>query len=814
VAAYLANPPQQWGGSLTGLLTSQASANGTPHLQGHVNVLETNQSFRHAQGSHALQGLIDGLSIGFRRPCPETLVTTIDLSSASLPASAQPARTRLIHALFFFSGFPALIYQLTWQRSLFRIFGVNTESVTIVVTAFMLGLGLGSLAGGWITRYRKIDALLLLGVIELATAAFGVGSLALFEQVGQLALHWSLPAAAAVNLLLVIVPTLLMGATLPILISHVARITGAIGSAVGTLYYVNTLGAGVACLLCVAVIFPFSGMHAAVWIAAAINVVVGVGALLARSTHRVHSEETDAPVSTQAGKPPILSLRFVAALAALGGFVSLSYEIFLFRTVSFASGSSSIAFALTLSAFLAGIAGGSHRAGKACESLAPAEALRKAVSELMWANLFGAAFLPLLTQSAWIGSGVIGVAIAMVYLIARQWGVLLPYLSQFGVAADERAGMRAALLYFSNIVGCAAGAILTGFVLTDQLGLRQISIVLLAIGSACTLLLIARLDAGARLRRAGAVILILLGGAACLPYLSDRLFENLQDKGKSDHAFAHVVENKSGVITVDTDGTVFGNGMYDGRFNTDLKHDRNAIIRPYALSLFHPAPRDVLMVGLSTGSWAQVLANNPAVASLTIVEINRGYLELIAQQPEVQTVLRNPKVTIVTDDGRRWLNRHPDKRFDAVVSNTTWHFRANATNLLSVEFLQLVRQHLKDGGIFFYNTTNSRRVQRTACLAFPFGARFNNHMVVSDTPIDWNYSRWRDILGSYSIDGKAEFDLTSADDRAQLVSLIHEYRKDGSMIEDCPTLLQQTADKERVTDDNMGTEWRAYFRSE
>lgn len=743
-------------------------------------------------------------------------MTTIDLSARSLRSSVRPARTRLIYALFFFSGFPALIYQLTWQRSLFRIFGVNTESVTIVVTAFMLGLGLGSLAGGWITRHRKIDALLLLGVIELATAAFGVGSLALFEQVGELALRWSLPAAAAVNLLLVIVPTLLMGATLPILISHIARISGEIGSAVGTLYYVNTIGASVACLLCVALIFPFTGMHAAVLIAAAINLVVGAGALLARGAWQNSGDMTETPIAAQVAKQPILELRFVMALAALGGFVSLSYEIFLFRIVSFASGSSSIAFALTLSAFLAGIAGGSHKAGKICETLAPPEALRKAVSELMWANLLGAAFLPLLTQSAWLGNGVLGVAFAMVYLIARQWGVLLPYLSQFGVAVDERAGMRAALLYFSNIVGCAAGAILTGFVLADHLGMREISIVLLAAGTACTLLLIARLACGGRSRRryAGTAILILLAGAASLPLLADRLFENLQAKHLSERAFTHVVENKSGVITVDADGTVYGNGMYDGRFNTDLKNDRNAIIRPYALSLFHPAPRDVLMIGLSSGSWAQVIANNPAVGSLTIVEINRGYLELIAQQPDVQAVLRNPKVTIVTDDGRRWLNRHPDRRFDAVVSNTTWHFRANVTNLLSTEFLQLVRRHLNPGGVFFYNTTNSRRVQRTACLAFPFGARFTNHMVVSDAPIAWDFARWRDVLGSYAIDGKAEFDLTKADDRAQLDFLVHEYGTEGSMIEDCKTLLQQTADKDPVTDDNMGTEWRVYFRSE
>src|SRR5476649_179179 len=108
-----------------------------------------------------------------------------------------------------------------------------------------------------------------------------------------------------------------------------------------------------------------------------------------------------------------------------------------------------------------------------------------------------------------------------------------------------------------------------------------------------------------------------------------------------------------------------------------------------------------------TGSWAQVIASNPDVASLTVVEINPGYLALIARSPQVASVLSNPKVTIVTDDGRRWLRANPGRHFDAIVSNTTWHFRASVTNLLSVEFLDLGRLHLNPGGIFFYNTTSS-----------------------------------------------------------------------------------------------------------
>src|SRR5689334_22336891 len=168
-------------------------------------------------------------------------VTTLEKTASVPRTSAAPSGIRILCVLFFFSGFPALIYQLTWQRSLFRVFGVNTESVIIVVAAFMLGLGIGSISGGWITRRYKIDALLLLGVIELSTAAFGVASLAIFESVGRLTLAWSLPIIALVNLLLVLIPTLLMGATLPILVSHLVRMSGQTGSAVGTLYYANTM---------------------------------------------------------------------------------------------------------------------------------------------------------------------------------------------------------------------------------------------------------------------------------------------------------------------------------------------------------------------------------------------------------------------------------------------------------------------------------------------------------------------------------------------------------------------------------------------
>ena len=336
----------------------------------------------------------------------------------------------------------------------------------------------------------------------------------------------------------------------------------------------------------------------------------------------------------------------------------------------------------------------------------------------------------------------------------------------------------------------------------------------MAAGLLCAALLIGALAIPRRekLLRAGFAAALGVLAILAVPRLSENVLEVLQWKGApAARSFAQIVENRSGIITVTDDGVVYGHGMYDGRFNTDLWHDNNGIVRPYALSLFHAAPHDVLMIGLSSGSWAQVIANNPDVAALTVVEINPGYLALIAKEPEVASVLSNPKVTIVTDDGRRWLRANPGRQFDAIVSNTTWHFRANTTNLLSAEFLDLVKRHLNRGGIFFYNTTDSDRVQRTGCLAFQYGARFTNHMVVSESPISFDPARWRRTLESYRIDGRALFDPVR--DRAELERVVslqvspsvarHGYR----MIEPCADILARTSGKEPVTDDNMGSEW-------
>jgi len=295
------------------------------------------------------------------------------------------------------------------------------------------------------------------------------------------------------------------------------------------------------------------------------------------------------------------------------------------------------------------------------------------------------------------------------------------------------------------------------------------------------------------------------------------LFERLmmQTLYRPGMVFKELVENRSGTIAVDPNDDVYGGGVYDGGFNIEPVHATNGIFRAYAIAGIHPAPKRVLIVGLSSGSWAQVLVHHPQVEDSTVVEINPGYLPLIEERPIVSSLLHNPKVHIIIDDGRRWLLSHPDSKFDFILMNTTFHWRSNVSNLISVEFLQLARQHLKAGGVLYYNTTGSGRVQLTGATVFPYALRISNFLAVSDSPIHFDRSTLKADLAAYRINGHPMFDLSRSEDQACLESMValsesdHEpdHGSPDRTIEYRASLLHRLSDTRLITDNNMGTEW-------
>jgi predicted membrane-bound spermidine synthase len=176
--------------------------------------------------------------------------------------------------LFFVSGAAALIYQVCWQRLLFESIGVDMDSVTIIVSTFMLGLGVGSLAGGELADRYPDRSLEMFALAELTTALFGFCSPALIRSAGAVAVHHSAAAIAAMNFGLLLIPTMLMGATLPVLVTRTVRLNRNLGVSVGVLYCSNTLGAALGAALTGLVALYYMGLTATVDLAAVLNIAV------------------------------------------------------------------------------------------------------------------------------------------------------------------------------------------------------------------------------------------------------------------------------------------------------------------------------------------------------------------------------------------------------------------------------------------------------------------------------------------------------------------------------------------------------------
>ncbi|MFZ0294939.1 MAG: fused MFS/spermidine synthase [Candidatus Sulfotelmatobacter sp.] len=740
---------------------------------------------------------------------------------------------------FFVSGFPALLYQIVWQRALFTLYGVNIESVTMVVTAFMLGLGLGSLLGGMISRSQRLPLLRVFGLVELLIACYGVFSLRIF--------HWAANVTAGSGALqtgffaftLVVLPTVLMGSTLPILVSYAVRLTRNVGTSVGALYAANTLGSAAACFCAGLFLMRWLGELRTVALAAGLNAMLGSAVLIWHfMTRERHSAGTQIlPVHIQDGlstqnaedtkdrsllRPRGIGFAFAFITAGVAGFVSLGYEIVWYHLFSFTTGGVAKSFAFLLGAYLAGIGLGSMASNRICKTITNPQAfIRFLVATILGANLLGFLVGPTLFKLVVHVSYLW--ALLPIGLAAAFLGAIFPLLCHVSVPPDQHAGASMSYLYLSNIIGSALGSYLTGFVLMDILPLRYVTVVLTLLGLVLGTVLMLR----ANLERRSFILASLGVFAAALFVVQapQPLFRGMYERmlSKTGYVpgaeFKTVVENRSGVIAVTHSGIVFGGGIYDGRFNVSLVNDSNGIQRLFALSYFHPNPKEVLMIGLSSGSWAQVLAHHPQVEHLTIVEINPGYLPLIRQVQEVASLLQNPKVDIEIDDGRRWLIRNPGRKFDAIIMNTSHHWRSNASNLLSVEFLQLIRRHLNPGGVHFYNTTDSMEAMLTGVTVFPFGMRVANFMTVSDAPLQLDAGRWLDVLLRYKIDGKPVFDLSQDEDRRRLREVMTmtgtmdlDTRPGIFSLESADHLRARSAGVRIITDDNMGTEWLPLVR--
>ena len=493
-------------------------------------------------------------------------------------------------------------------------------------------------------------------------------------------------------------------------------------------------------------------------------------------------------------------------LAALSGFIALTYEIAWARVYSFATASRPVAFGLMLGSYLVGLAFGSllsrHWQNRGTERQI---ALRSLSRLIVLSNAMAFLVIPLVS---W---GVVfthwALTLPLVAAGAILLGTLLPLLCHLAIPADQKVGARMSYVYIANIVGSGLGSLITGFFLFEHLALWQIQQSLLGLA----LLLSIAVGCFAARNRADLVFWVLAGGLVALaPVLHDGLYERLQHRTEyyMQPRFAMIVETRHGVITIDNENRIYGGGIYDGIIDTRPMQG-GGLLRPYFISALHAAPRQVLVIGVSGGAWTQVLANHPQVEQVTAVEIDRGYLRVIKAYPQVSSLLTNPKVDFVIDDGRRWLRRNPERTFDVIVMNTSFHWREFASALLGREFLELLRKHLAPGGIVMWNCTGSSRAIATGMAVFPHTMMVLNNCVGSSAPLVIDRERWRAILSAYRIDGRPAFDLATVTGRAgleQMLAVADPGDRSGTLMAR-PAMTASYGEAKLITDDNLGEEY-------
>ena len=292
------------------------------------------------------------------------------------------------------------------------------------------------------------------------------------------------------------------------------------------------------------------------------------------------------------------SRSLTVAIAALTGFLALSYEILWYRAISCATGGLPASFGMLLAVYLCGLAFGSGISGALCARASRGESSRQLQALASLVGLATVAAWLVCPAFAWTVTqwGDWRPALVAVAVAAALFGSILPLVCHFGIAPDERAGQNLSFVYLANIVGSASGSMVTGFVFMAVWSLRTTSLAL-ALGGIVLMGLVAAQST--RVGRARGLLggLVLAGGVAfwlATPVLYDRIYERLLygPTFLPTTRFEQVVETKSGVVAVSQDGTVYGGGAYDGRFNVSLDHDgrKNGVFRAYAVGAMHPAP--------------------------------------------------------------------------------------------------------------------------------------------------------------------------------------------------------------------------------
>jgi spermidine synthase len=688
-------------------------------------------------------------------------------------------KQRVLLVLFFLSGFAALLYQVAWQRMLVFYTGSDTVSISLIVTAFMSGLGLGYLAGGHLADASAPGR----NLIWFVTAELGILLFAAFSKsilydwlfVSAPGLALGVSAHHALVFLVLLAPTFLMGVSLPLL-ARAFRLSamGQQARYISSLYFVNTLGAGVGALLTGVVLVRAMGYGDAIWVGVALNAVCALGAIvLARRHGGDRSAASAQPALADSALKPSPVLAAWSAHYLVSGFAALSLELIWFRVLETMIKSVALTFSILLAIYLISMALGTVVGGRmaARRDLAGRERLFLRAQLLLY-GFVGLSFVGLLAAIwrveafGFLRAYLLSyepdlsprillhtyAAVPLFLMFVPTFLMGLSFSVSQAVIQDrfEEVGRKVGWLQFVNIVGSALGAwcvTWVGFRLVGTAALLKGIVVIGVAYAAVAFVRHARERLLAGLAAAGLLALV-----AILPGNTD-LWRKLS--GVKEHDRFICLENESGLSIIkrfERDGAMVGVVFANGLGQSIMPYRKDLIhVRLGALPvLLHPRPEQVAVIGLGSGGTLYGTATRPETRRLTCFEIMsnqapavRAYGEQVADSA-ILSLLADPRLRLVAGDGRYQL-RAMDERYDVIEADALRPNSSYSGNIYSKEYFELLRERLLPGG-YAVTWCPTPRVLRTFCQAFPHVAGVPGLLLIgSDQPImiDWEAVRSR-----------------------------------------------------------------------
>ncbi len=700
---------------------------------------------------------------------------------AEIPSSQRVVT--LLFAIFFFSGFASLIYQVAWQRLMSVHYGIGAISISLIVSVFMFGLGLGALLGGRLAE-RSPDPYALCAAVEAALGVAGLASFPLILALGRLVNH-SAPAVSFVCLFAFLcVPTLLMGISLPLLTTIFTRITRNFLYSVSRLYFINTLGAAAGAVFTSFVLISLLGIDGCIYLAAIVDFVIAAVILLARRRAPPAAVLSEDPLT--AGASGLGRLAY--GLVFVTGFIAIGYEIIWFRVIGVIVKDSPYAFSSVLAVYLLGIALGSlaihdYLARKPNASHRDLFfTLQFLIGLTVLLTFLGyyylAQYTPVqqLTQLSFSmelhpslalitrGRGLRSFGnlfllfdvflwpLAFLFVPTALMGASFPLISSLALIRRGREGRAVGTTYFFALVGNVLGGLLTGFVLLPLAGTERTVLVFGSLG------LLFGLASGASHKtllpaftRLAGVLLLLVVAAAIFPR-PGKLYAAMHQAPFSSGS-ARFEEGLDAVVLTYEAGEQlrnFINGQGHG-------YRPGPLFFAEAIEglTFTPTPRDVLIIGFGAGSSTEAALLSAEVQQVTVVELCGSVIRNLRKFPVLAHILGDRRVRLVIDDGRRFLQRTPEQ-FDVILMDPVRTTTAYSNNLHSRQFFALAGKHLAPGGILMVGGVgDSLVVPRTLLEEFPFVRTYASFSLASKAPLRQNRGRLERLLGSFPAEMQA-----------------------------------------------------------